>query len=324
MNPLPTLSIVTTFYNEGKVLAELASQISQVLDPLHIDYELLFINDASTDDSLQVIQGLAKNDPRIKCVTMSRNFGYDECFLAGLQYSNGQAVVTMDSDLQDPPELLAELIQKWKAGSDIVHTTRTSREGENAFRMMITKFGYRLIQLSSKTEVPVDTGQFKLLSRRVVNELIRLRERDPYLRGLISWIGFKQSFVYYERKKRFAGETHARLLSAKTFNPFLSGLIAFSFLPLNSIIFLGLFVLSLATADLCWIIGSMLGGHELKNGSLIVFTFLILSGMQFLTTGFLGLYLGRIYNEVIGRPRHVVESSIGVEIKSTIPPNILQ
>ncbi len=313
MNKASTLSVVLSFRNEEKNLSELIDRLHKSLESLAIGYEFVFVNDASTDRSLELLTEYSRKDPRIKVINTSRRFGVSECVLAGMKYSQGDAVVIMDADLQDPPEVIPQLVEKWKEGADVVYTTRTSREGESRFKMWVTGLAYRALKRASDIDLPVDSGDFKLMSRRVVNELLKLNERDPFLRGLVPWVGFKQVPVFYHREKRFAGETHFPLYRSGPAKAFLGGLASFSYLPLNFLLVVGLITLFAGLLSLSAVMGLSLLQLDRPAGSGLMALMLFLGGGQLLGLGILGVYLGRIYNEVRNRPNYIVESTVGFE-----------
>lgn len=309
------LSIVLSFRNEAEGLEELITRIRAAIEPLDIEHEMIFVNDDSTDASLELLKKFNKEDPRIKIVNMSRRFGVAPCTIAGFRYASGDAIVYMDSDLQDPPELIPKLVEKWKDGYDVVHTTRTKRRGENYFKMLLTRIAYRAINMVSEIDIPMNTGDFKLLSRRAMNEVLRLKEYDPFLRGLSRWVGFKQVQVTYERDARFAGETHYSLF--RSLNPvkeFIRGLTSYSEVPLYFALVVGFFVSIAAFIYLFYIFFSryFLGMH-LPGWPAMMVTMLFLGGTILFTIGVLGLYIGKIYQEIKKRPQFIVESTLGLE-----------
>ena len=312
-----SISVVLSFCNEAEVIPELIDRLHKALRPLQMEYEFIFVNDMSTDNSLNILQERAQQDRSIKVINMSRNFGLFPCILAGIKHSAGSAVVMMDTDLQDPPEVIPELVGKWLEGADVVYTTRLSREGESASKLWVTKWAYRVLRFTSNLDLPVDSGDFKLMSRRVVNELIKLNERDPYLRGLVTWVGFKQVPVYYHREKRFAGKTHFRFYGRKVIWNFFSGLTSFSLLPLHVSLGLGFLVSLGAFVYLVAIVWMKYLGWNIPGWSAIMATMLFLGGTQLLTIGVLGLYLGRVFNDVKNRPNYIIESMIGFENSSS-------
>ncbi len=306
------LSIVFSFRNEEEVFPELLKRVRNTLNPLDLGYELIFVNDASTDGSLELLMKYREQDERIKIINMSRRFGNTPCVMAGLRLAKGDAVIYMDADLQDPPELIPLLLEKWKEGADVVHTTRTKRKGENPFKMWLTKQAYKIINFVSNIDIPQNTGDFKLLSRRAVNELIKLNEYEPFMRGIVRWIGFKQVQVFYERESRFAGETHYSLL--RSINPvkeFIRGITSFSELPLYFALIIG-FIVSLGSfIYLFIIIVTKLMGMHLPGWPALMVTILFLGGIILFTIGVQGMYLARMYQDIKNRPPYIIESKVG-------------
>lgn len=319
MSNQPLVSVVLSFRNEDEVLSELIRRLQNSLRPLPTRYELIFVNDASIDNSLEILLKARETDPGIKILNMSRRWGVSECTLAGIANSSGDAVIMMDADLQDPPELLPELIAKWQQGADVVNTVRRSRSGESAVKMLITRCAYRLIRIISTVDLPVDAGDFKLLSRRAADQLVKLQqESQPYLRGLTRWIGFPQDTLIYDRQPRLAGETHYSLL--KSFNPmrtFVSGLISFSAVPLYAITFLALAMVAITACG--WIYAGIaalfnLPAYGANASCLWPLTF---GTIQTFCLGIVVLYLARIYAIVQARPNYIIASRIGFENKDS-------
>ena len=306
------LSIVLSFRNEEKVIPELIRRLSAALAQCNADYELIFVNDDSTDRSLELLKAQAAADRRVKVITMSRRFGICECLLAGIERAQGDAVIYLDCDLQDPPELIPELVGEWRKGADVVYTVRTRRIRESRLKILITRLAYRIIAALSEISLPVEAGDFRLLSRRVVDELLRLRESDPYMRGLTTWVGFRQVPVRYERQPRFAGEGHFPLLSANPAKAFLAGITSFSIVPLYLILILGLAGVALAAAGLtASAVAALLGAAA--AGVALTFFFVMLWAVLMTALGVVGLYVSRIYRDVRGRPRYIVADTIGFE-----------
>lgn len=312
------ISVVLSFRNEEETIPELIRRLHEVLKSLSVDYELIFVNDDSTDNSLPLLIEKANENNRIKVINMARRFGVSECALAGMKYSSGDAIIYMDADLQDPPEVIPQLIEKWLQGADVVYTIRTSRAGESGFRLFLIKVAYRLIQFSSDIDLTPEAGDFRLLSRRIVKELVNLNEKNPYLRGLVSWVGFKQVPVYYQREKRAGGKTHfplfgnffRDLLSFRgTMGTFLSGFTSFSILPLIIFLLLGI-VICLGTSIA--LLAAIILKTDISGLFGIMIAIFFMSGIQLLGIGTLGLYLGRIYHDVRNRPHYIVESTIGL------------
>ncbi len=309
------VSVVLSFRNEEEVIPEFLQRAQSALQPLPLDHEFIFVNDASTDGSRALLTERSRRDPRIKALHMSRRFGAMECIVAGLKHASGDAVIYMDCDLQDPPELLARLIEEWSAGADVVHTVRTKREGEPRLKMLLTSLAYRLINLFSDTKFLHNAGDFKLLSRRALKELLALEERTPYLRGLVAWIGFRQVAVPYERYARGGGSSKFPLFS-HFFSDMMTlqgpvghlivAMTSFSILPIVILLVMGavLFACGLlaVAAGLC----TAAGPRTFTLGVLAA-----LSGTQLLGIGTLGIYLGRIYQDVRRRPQYIVESTTG-------------
>jgi dolichol-phosphate mannosyltransferase len=314
MEPQPLVSIVLSFRNEEQVIPELIARLRAALVLLPIDFELIFVNDDSTDRSLTLLTEHAREDPRVKIVNMSRRFGVSECVLAGMQYARGDAIIYMDTDLQDPPELLPEMIDKWRQGADVVYTVRASRQGESVFKLWLTRRAYHFINAASDIDLPVEAGDFKLLSRRVVDELLKLKEKNPYLRGLVRWVGFKQVPVYYTRQPRAAGVTHFPIFGSKgPIMTFVSGFTSFSTQPLTAFLWLGLLVCLVALVFLVIILARALTGTPLSDWAGLAAILLLVSGVQLIGIGTLGLYLGRVYNDVRDRPHYIVESTVGFD-----------
>jgi len=318
---------VLSFRNEEKVIPELIRRLSRVLGEVSINYELIFVNDASTDSSLQILEQESGTDPHIRIITMSRVFGVAECIVAGLAHASGDAVIYMDSDLQDPPEIIPELVEKWRAGADVVYTVRTARDGEHPLRQICTKLAYRVIRgFTSEVNLTVEAGDFKLLSRRVVSELLKLEEKDPYLRGLVPWLGFKQVPVYYKRHPRAAGETHFPVFrnffkDLLTFKggagTFAIAITSFSMLPVVLLLVFGVLVSSLSLLALVLTIVLKCFGVVLPPSSGLMIAIFFMSGIQLLGLGIIGLYIARIYREARNRPRYIIEDKQGFQGKGT-------
>ena len=309
------LSIVFSFRNEEDVLDELIRRVTMTLAPLDISYEMIFVNDDSTDRSMEILLSHSKENKNIKIINMSRRFGVTPCVFAGMEYAKGDIVIYMDADLQDPPELIPQMIDKFKTGAEVVNMTRTEREGEGALKMWLTKRAYKAIDFMSDIDLPENTGDFKLLSRRVVDHLMKLNESDPYMRGLVSWIGFRQETIFYKREPRFAGETHFSLW--KSINPskeFIRGLTSFSSLPLYFALIVGSLVSFGAFGYLIYIIISrVLLGMHLPGWPAMMAAMLFLGGTILLTVGVLGIYVGRIHDQIKERPRFIIRSMIGFD-----------
>jgi len=302
------LSVVFSFRNEEENIPELVSRVSDVILGIEgINYEIIFVNDSSTDRSLEILSDLQNKYP-ITIINMSRRFGVMPCVLAGLKHSRGDIVVYMDSDLQDPPELIPELVKKHKKGAEVVHTTRTHREGENAFKMWLTSKAYRVINYFSSIDLPVNTGEFKLLSRRAVDQILQLDEYDPYMRGLSVWIGFKQDYVFYSREKRHSGATHYPIFGKGPAVEFIRGLTAYSATPLYMSFFIGLIASFVSVMIILFAIVTKLIGISAPGASSTLITVAFFGGLILMSNGILGIYISKIYYESKGRPRYIIES----------------
>jgi len=313
------LSVVLSFRNEAEVIPELLRRLSGVLAAIGGESEIIFVNDASTDGSLPLLADAARTDPRLRVITMSRRFGPAECALAGLEFSRGDAVILMDADLQDPPELIPTLVARWREGADVVYTVRTRRRGEPAAKMLLMRAAYRLLHRLSGGDLPVEAGDFRLMSRRVVDQLVALREREPYLRGLAAWVGFRQVAVPYERQARYAGRTHFPLFGS--WNPartFFAGLTSFSVAPLAVFLPIGVAVL-LAAGTAAAAVLIVPGWRAAASAPLMIGLAVgVLAGIQIAGIGILGLYIARIHADVRARPRYIVDNVI-----STSPADVL-
>jgi dolichol-phosphate mannosyltransferase len=296
----PLVSVVLSFRNEADNIPTLVARLDKMFASQSVQYELVFVNDDSTDQSLAILLKEREKNPGVKIVNMSRRFGVAEGVLAGMSAARGDAVIYMDADLQDPPETIPAMLDRWRQGAEVVHTVRTRRRGESPLKMWATRIAYRVIQSGSAIELPVDAGDFKLLSRAAVDELLRVRESDPYLRGLVVWLGFNQVFVPYERDARHAGSTHFPFFSKNPWKTFVVGMTSFSFLPIY----------------VCFALAALgIGGSFF----LLILSGPLLAALTFFwaTTlaaiGGLGIYLIRIYKDVRGRPQYIVKSTIGMD-----------
>src|SRR5262245_15313150 len=309
----PLVSVVFSFRNEAENLPILISRLATMFAAEPVEYELISVNDASTDRSLEVLTRLRATNPRVKIVNMSRRFGVSECARAGMSYARGDAVVYMDTDLQDPPELIPQLLNAWRQGADVVHTVRTRRDGENKLKTWLVGRAYRIIRFGATIELPVEAGDFKLLSRRAVDHLLSLRESDPYLRGLVVWLGFKQVEVPYVRSGRHEGRTHFPFFSRNPWKTVMVGLTSFSFGPLyacGALAALGLVASLVVLAVAAWFAydGNVHAAHTGIIG-LVTFFWATLLG----AVSLVGLYVIRIYKDVRGRPQYIVASTLGID-----------
>lgn len=307
------VSVVLSFRNEEAVLEELIRRIEAALDPTGYDYELIFVNDVSTDRSREILAGLLESDPHLRLLNTSSRFGVVPCIYAGFEHARGDAVVTMDCDLQDPPEVLPEMLARWSEGAAVVHGTRSCRLGEPFIKLLATKWAYRIINALSDIELPVDTGLYKVMDRRVIDQLLQIPEQDPYLRGLVAWVGFKQEQVFYEREARFAGKTHFPLISSNPIRTFAVAIMSFSRVPLAAILALGIVLTSASAVVLAGMLLAAIFGSAAGLAYFAFTVLVLLGGIQLLALGVLGLYLGRVYRQTRGRPHYIIESAAGFE-----------
>ena len=300
----PTLSLVLPIFNEEEVIPELHRRLQEFLVKLALDAEVIFINDGSKDRSLTLLRGLTQNEPRYRILSFSRNFGHQIAITAGVDVARGQAVVVMDADLQDPPEVVLEMVKMWRQGYDVVYGRRGKREGESFFKLFTAKWFYRLFAKMIPIEVPLDTGDFRLMSRRVVVALRELREAHRFVRGMVAWIGFKQTAVVYDRPGRFAGETKYPLRKMLRFA--IDGITSFSILPLRLSTYLGLVICVISVIVGVAALIAHVMGHTVQGWTTTTVLISLFASVQLLMTGILGEYVGRIYEQVKRRPIYVV------------------
>lgn len=315
-NDRPLISVVFSFRNERQNIPTLIARLDAMFGRTGVDYELLFVNDASTDGSLEALVEERSRNPRVKVINMSRRFGVSECARAGMSASRGDATVIMDADLQDPPEVIPQLIEKWRAGADVVHTVRTRRHGESALKMLMTRLAYRIIHMGSSIELPVDAGDFKLLSRPALNHLLRLNESDPYIRGLVVWIGFQQAFVPYERDARHAGKTHFPFFSRNPWKTFAMGLTSFSFMPIFATIALALAASILTALLVIYVLLRQAIVGDVSTTVIVVTIAACFWATTLVAVAAVGLYVIRIYKDIRNRPQYIVASTLGVAMPS--------
>ena len=305
------ISVVIPVFNEEDSLPELFKRLSSLNDSRPDDYqfEFLLVNDGSSDDSLNLILNQVENHSSFKVLSFSRNFGHQAALLAGITYAKGDAVVAMDADLQDPPEIIHELIAQWENGSDVVYAERRQRNGESIFKKASAAMFYGLIDWLSETDLPRNVGDFRLMDRRIVNRLIELPEKSLYLRGLVAWVGFKQTSVLYDRDSRYAGETKYSL--NKMVNLATDALISFSERPLRIVTRLGFLVTMAAFLLLGFFLVTYIWGsdNQVHGWLSMIFAVLFLGGIQLICLGIVGEYISRIYRESKGRPLFIVDEN---------------
>ena len=303
---LPLLSVIVPVFNESAVIQAFYDRTRPALSAIPgVEFELIFVDDGSRDDSYQQLAGLAARDRRVRVIKFSRNFGHQVAITAGLDRARGDCVVVIDADLQDPPEVIGQMVEQWRAGYDIVYGVRADRAGESALKLLTASLFYRLLNAITKINIPVDVGDFRLISRRAADELRQLREKDRFVRGLVSWIGFRQTGVSYHREKRYAGET--KYPYRKMIKFALDGVTSFSTMPLRIAMWMGYGSSVLAFLYLISVFVQRLLGHTVQGWATIMVALLFLGGVQLICLGIIGEYVGRIFNESKARPLYVIE-----------------
>lgn len=303
-------SIVVPVFNEEAVITFTYERLKKVMDTTGRSYELLFINDGSADRTKQILSELCQRDTSVKLINFSRNFGHQVAISAGMDHARGQAVVVIDADLQDPPELILEMIKQWQAGYEVVYAKRIQRKGETFFKKWTAAAFYRLLRSLTEVDIPVDTGDFRLIDRKVCDVMKRIKEKNRFVRGLVSWVGFRQTAVEYVRDERLAGETKYPL--RKMMKLALDAITAFSHKPLKLAIYLGL---SLSSLSFLYLLAALLTGiftpNHLPGWASILATSLFFNGTVLTVLGFMGEYIDRIFDEVRDRPLYIVGSKAG-------------
>ncbi len=308
----PIYSVVAPVFNEEATLPHFYARLVAVMERLGEPFELVLINDGSRDGSFRAMRNLHQRDPRVRVVDFSRNFGHQIAISAGLDHARGQAVVIIDSDLQDPPEVILELIARWRDGAEVVYAQRAARRGETRFKLLTAALFYRLIARITSVNIPRDTGDFRLLDRRVVDALVAMREHHRFMRGLSVWVGFRQEAVQYERHERFAGTTKYPLSKMIRFS--LDAITSFSHLPLQLATSVGFALagISLLGILVAAIVRLFVPGAIIGQATTLIIV-LLLGGIQLIFLGVIGEYLGRIYDEVRARPLYIVRAVLGEE-----------
>jgi glycosyltransferase involved in cell wall biosynthesis len=306
-------SIIIPVLNEEAVLPLLLRRLDRLLGQLDGTAEAILVDDGSSDSSPLVLQALAKRDPRYRYIGLSRNFGHQIAITAGMDAARGKAIIVMDADLQDPPEIVEQLIAKWKEGYDVVHARRLSRAGESRFKRATAHLFYRMLGSISSVGIPADVGDFRLIDRKVLEALRQMPERDPFVRGMVAWLGFRQAEVTFHRLERAAGETKYPLF--KMVRLATVAALGFSDLPLRLAVWCGLLVSGLALLYGGWVLMLWMNSdsHLIAGWSSTIVIVSLLCGMNMLMTGIVGLYVGRIHAEVKHRPLYVVQKRLGFE-----------
>jgi polyisoprenyl-phosphate glycosyltransferase len=301
---LELLSVVAPVYNEEATIEEFYGRVCGALGGMH--FELVLVDDGSTDGSSTVLDRLATTDPRVRVVCLSRNFGHQTALTAGLDHARGNAVVMLDADLQDPPELIPRMLDHWRTGCDVVYAVREHREGESRFKLSTARWFYRLFDKLAQVELQHNSGDYRLLDRRVLDALLSMRERNRFLRGMTVWVGYTQAAVPYKRDPRYAGETKYTVSRMLRFS--LDAISSFSHRPLQLATLLGFLISTLAFVAIPVVVVLRLLGSYLPGFSALTITVLLLGGIQLITIGIIGEYVGRIYDEVKGRPLYLVRA----------------
>jgi glycosyltransferase involved in cell wall biosynthesis len=308
------VSIVIPCHNEMAVLPETLRRLAEVADRLksEAEFEFIFVDDGSRDDTARLLHELAGADDRVRGLRLSRNFGQQIATTAGLENATGDAVVVMDADLQDPPELIETMLARWREGYHVAYAQRTERTGETAFKLWSAKIFYRLVQRISRVSIPADTGDFRLMDRRVVDAFLRMPEQDRFLRGMVSWVGYRQVAVPYKREVRFAGETNYPFIKMLRFA--IDGIVSFSFAPLRLAVWTGFFAIGVAFLGIIYAL--MLRfffdpSQWVRGWASLFVAILFMGGVQLVSLGIIGEYVGRIYGEVKQRPLYLVWERFG-------------
>jgi len=306
------LSVVAPVYNEAELLPAFCDEMKRVLEEIGEPWELILVDDGSRDGSLEIMRAQHAKDPRVKAISFSRNFGGQIAITAGLDHASGDAVVIIDADLQDPPEVVKQLYARWREGYQVVYAQRASRAGETWFKKLTAATYYRVIRGIANVDIPLDTGEFRLLDRKAADALRSVREHHRYLRGLAAWIGFKTIAVPYERAARSAGET--KYTMGKMIRLAIDGITNFSYLPLQLATYVGFFVAGISLIGiLATVFVRLFMGHELTGQATTLVAVLFLGGIQLICLGVIGEYLGRIYDEVKRRPLYLVGEALGFD-----------
>ena len=300
----PVISVVAPVYNEEETLPAFYERVAAVLDGIDEPWELVLINDGSADGSGRIMRELHERDPRVRAVDFSRNFGHQIAISAGLDYARGQVVVIIDSDLQDPPEVIPDLVARWRDGAEIVYAQRRRRVGETKFKLITASAFYSLIARITSVDIPRNTGDFRLLDRRVVDTLVTMREHHRFMRGLSMWVGFRQEAVQYDRHERYAGSTKYPFHKMLRFS--VDAITSFSHLPLQLATTFGFFLAGISLVGIIIAIVLRLTTHAIVGQASTLIMVLFMGGIQLIFLGIIGEYLGRIYDEVRARPLYIV------------------
>ena len=309
------ISVIIPCYNEAAVVREAHRRLGEVAAKIAgARFEFIYVDDGSSDDTAALLHEISTADVRVRCLRLSRNFGQQVATTAGLEHARGDAVMIIDADLQDPPELLEQMYARWREGYHVAYGQRVERAGETAFKLWSAKVFYRLVSRLSRVEIPSDTGDFRLIDRKVVDALLQMPERDRFLRGMVSWVGFRQIAVPYRRDARFAGETKYPLIKMVRFAA--DAIVSFSFTPLRLAVWTGFFALGVALAGIIYAIALRFffdPSHWVRGWASLFVAVLFMGGVQLISLGIIGEYVGRIYGEVKQRPLYFVRERFGFD-----------
>src|SRR5579863_1800358 len=313
----PLVSVVVPCFNEQEVLRDTNQRLTAALERMRLKFEVIYVDDGSADSTPEILRELAGHDERIRVVRFSRNFGHQMAITAGLEHASGDAVVVIDADLQDPPEVILAFVQKWMEGYDVAYGVRAERDGETAFKLWTAKMFYRCINRLSDTAIPLDTGDFRLMDRGVVDALLAMPERDRFVRGMVSWLGFSQIGIPYHRVARFAGDTKFSLFKMARFAT--DGIVSFSILPLRLATWIGFAASGVALVGIVLALFDKFFSTGLVKGwTSTVIAIYFVGGVQLICMGIIGEYVGRIYGESKRRPLYVVRERMGFDARDAV------
>jgi len=306
------ISIIVPVYNEEELINSTINRLQSEVNDWSYNHEIIYVNDGSKDSTLAILKKAAEKDTKIKIIDFSKNYGHQMAFTAGLDYAVGDAVIVIDGDLQDPPHVMNQFIDKWEEGYDVVYGKRLKRKGESFFKLITAKIFYKIIDFLSDTKIPQDVGDFRLMDRKVVDEFKLMRERHRFIRGMVSWMGFKQCAVNYDRDKRMAGETKYPINKMIKFA--MDGIFSFSIVPIKASMWLGIFTIILSFIGIIYsLISRIFTDNWVTGWTAIIISTLFIGGIQLFSIGILGNYVGRTFEEIKGRPLYIVDELTNFE-----------
>lgn len=312
MRKIKKISVISSFYNEEDSIQIFYESLKKIFNNLNIEYEFIFINDDSNDKSNKILLTLCENDLNVKLINMSRRFGHQECIVAGLNEITGDAAIIMDIDLQDPPELIPQMIEKYNQGYDVINTKRKVRHGEGYIKLKLTKFAYKIINIFSEIDLPEDSGIFKLIDKKIILHALKTNEKDPYIRGLFNWVGFNQYIIEYERVERAQGQSKYGIFSS--LNPWkevVRGITSFSLVPLYLPLFIGFVISTISFFGIIYVLLQKFYLDNVTSGwTSLILSILLIGGLILVILGIIGIYLGKIYQIVRNRPNYIIKEKI--------------